>query len=55
MDWLCLDGEAPMACEVERVMEALGRLTRIMPSRGLPFFRNSKSNQVPELSPNRTR
>ena len=27
LDRLCLDGSAPLRCEVERVREALGRVT----------------------------
>ena len=31
LDWLCLDGDAPLRCEVERVRVALDRLTRLRP------------------------
>lgn len=31
LDRLCLDDEAPMRCEVERVMEALDRLAHLAP------------------------
>jgi hypothetical protein len=29
LDRLCLDGDAPLRCEVERVREALGRTSKL--------------------------
>ncbi len=31
LDRLCLDGDAPLRCEVERLVEAIDRLARLTP------------------------